>query len=82
VYQSRGLRSDFIIDDDSDEGNDFWQSDKVRLGLNMAYLPEDMIRKVTFLTAPKKRQMSRKSMRLSTRNSLGKSVSLLSDTPN
>lgn len=59
MYQSRGERADFIIDDDSDEGNDFWQSDKVRLGLNLAYLPEEMIREVTFLTAPAKREMSR-----------------------
>jgi len=43
VAQDEGdKREEFIIDDDSDEDNDFWQSDKVRIGLNMAYFPESM----------------------------------------
>lgn len=41
-------RADFIIDDDSDEGNDDWQSDKVRIGLNLGFLPEVMAQKLKF----------------------------------
>lgn len=42
------LRSEFIIDDDTDEDNDEWQSDKVRLGLNLAYLPEVLAKNLSF----------------------------------
>jgi len=41
-------REEFIIDDDNDESNDCWQSDKVRLGLNLAYLPESMAKDLSF----------------------------------
>jgi hypothetical protein len=34
-------RQDYIVDDDSDEGNDCAQSDLVRFVLNLAFLPED-----------------------------------------
>jgi hypothetical protein len=64
VYQKRGIRADFIIDDDSDEDNDFWQSDKVRLGLNLAYLPEEMITQINFSDAPVQKEMSKQSSRL------------------
>jgi hypothetical protein len=40
VYQPEGRdRAQYIIDDDSDEGNDDWVCDKVRVGLNLTYLP-------------------------------------------
>jgi len=49
VAQDEGdERADFIIDDDSDEGNDDWQSDKVRVGLHLSMLPEIMARNVKF----------------------------------
>jgi len=49
VAQDEGdARADFIIDDDSDEGNDDWQSDKVRIGLNLGFLPEVMAQKLKF----------------------------------
>jgi hypothetical protein len=32
------LRADYIIDDDEDETNDDWVSDKVRVCLNLAYI--------------------------------------------
>lgn len=35
-------RTKFIIDADDDEDNDEWVCDKVRVGLNMAYLHEDV----------------------------------------
>lgn len=35
-------RTKFIIDADSDEDNDEWVCDKVRVGLNMAYLHEEV----------------------------------------
>lgn len=55
VHQDEGdLRSDFIIDDDSDEGNDDWQSDKVRVGLNLGFLPERMARELSFTFNGKK----------------------------
>jgi hypothetical protein len=34
------LREDIIKDDDYEEGNDYWVSDKVRVGLNLAYITE------------------------------------------
>lgn len=49
VAQDEGdQRADFIIDDDSDEGNDDWQSDKVRIGLMMGFLPEEMAKRMKF----------------------------------
>jgi hypothetical protein len=38
----KGKRTKFIIDADEDEDNDEWVCDKVRVGLNMAYLHEDV----------------------------------------
>jgi len=35
------LREDIIKDDDSDEGNDYWVSDKVRVGLNLAFITDE-----------------------------------------
>ena len=32
------LREDIIKDDDSEEGNDYWVSDKVRVGLNLSFI--------------------------------------------
>ena len=34
------LREDIIKDDDEDEGNDYWVSDKVRVGLNLAFITQ------------------------------------------
>jgi len=34
----RVKRADIIKDDDLDESNDYWVSDKVRVGLNFAFL--------------------------------------------
>ena len=34
-------RRKFIIDNDSDEENDDWVCDKVRVGLNLAYMHKD-----------------------------------------
>ena len=49
VAQDEGdKREEFIIDDDDNEGNDFWQSDKVRIGLNLAFFPEEMGRAFPF----------------------------------
>lgn len=49
VAQDEGdLREEFIIDDDDDEGNDFWQSDKVRIAMNMAYFPLSMAKGFSF----------------------------------
>lgn len=31
-------RQKFIIDNDADEGNDDWVCDKIRVGLNLAYI--------------------------------------------
>jgi len=41
-------RTKFIIDNDDDEDNDEWVCDKVRVGLNMAYLHEDVATDFTF----------------------------------
>jgi hypothetical protein len=47
VYQEGRVRADFIIDDDSDEDNDDWVCDKVRVGLNLTYLPGDVAKTFT-----------------------------------
>jgi hypothetical protein len=40
-FEGKGiLREDIIKDDDYEEGNDYWVSDKVRVGLNLAYITE------------------------------------------
>jgi hypothetical protein len=44
----RTKRQRFIIDNDDDEGNDPWVSDKVRVALNLAYIPEAYARSFTF----------------------------------
>ena len=41
-------RAQFIIDNDDNEENDAWVCDKVRIGLNLAYLHEDTARKFIF----------------------------------
>ena len=41
-------RSDYIIDDDSDEDNDNAQSDLVRVALNLAYLTEAEAKEFSF----------------------------------
>ena len=57
VAQDEGdKREEFIIDDDDDETNDFWQSDKVRIGLNLAFFPESMGRAFSFTSMPGKQQ--------------------------
>jgi hypothetical protein len=40
--EMKDKRTKFIIDADDDEENDEWVCDKVRVGLNMAYLHEDI----------------------------------------
>jgi hypothetical protein len=44
----RQQRQRFIIDNDDDEGNDAWVADKVRIALNLAYIPEHYARSFTF----------------------------------
>ena len=41
-------REDYIIDDDSDEGNDCEQSDIVSIMLNLAYLKQEYAEKISF----------------------------------
>lgn len=41
-------RAKFIIDDDEDEGNDFAQSDLVRMILNLAFLEESKAKSFSF----------------------------------
>ena len=41
-------REDYIVDDDSDEGNDCEQSDIVSILMNMAYLNKNQANKVKF----------------------------------
>ena len=41
-------REDFIIDDDSDEGNDCEQSDIVNIMLNLAYLKQEYAENISF----------------------------------
>ena len=41
-------REDYIIDEDSEEGNDFEQSDIVSILLNMAYLDDKKAKRVKF----------------------------------
>jgi len=41
-------RSDYIIDDDEDEGNDNAQSDLVKIVLNLAFLTDQAARAFSF----------------------------------
>jgi Zn-finger protein len=41
-------RGDFIIDNDDKEGNDEWVCDKVRLGLNLAFIHENVAKDFIF----------------------------------
>ena len=41
-------REDYIIDDDSDEGNDCEQSDVVNIMLNLAYLKQEYAENISF----------------------------------
>lgn len=41
-------RKDFIIDCDNNEENDLWVCDKVRMGLNLAYMNKNTANKFKF----------------------------------
>jgi hypothetical protein len=59
----RTKRQRFIIDNDDDEGNDAWVSDKVRIALNLAYIPEAYARSFVFSEKSMKRaEISAKSL--------------------
>lgn len=44
----KAKRGKLIIDNDADEGNDDWVADKIRVGLNLAYVEEDVARDFVF----------------------------------
>ena len=41
-------RKKFIIDEDDDEENDEWVADKIRVALNLAFIPEKYAKDFTF----------------------------------
>ena len=41
-------REKFIIDDDADEGNDYAQSDLVKMILNLAFMTEEQAKQFNF----------------------------------
>lgn len=54
-------RSDYIIDDDEDEGNDNAQSDLVRIVLNLAFLTEEKALSFSFNKETYKNQVASKT---------------------
>lgn len=48
LNEMQKARGEFIIDNDNVEGNDDWVSDKVRVGLNLAFVHENVAREFKF----------------------------------
>ena len=50
-------RHEFVIDDDDIDGNDNWAVDKVRLGLNLAFVHETVVKDFIFSKADLERNV-------------------------